>query len=81
VQWLLDSCRLSMALHLYRSHNRECEAGRAKDSRSGELDERRKGVEALPLRHPFVWNAGGEVQQARHPALDLGRRARVRFRA
>jgi integrase len=32
-----------MALHLYRRHNRECEAGRTKDSHSGELDERRKG--------------------------------------
>jgi hypothetical protein len=32
-----------MALHLYRRHRRECLAGHAEDSRSGEFDERRKG--------------------------------------
>jgi len=29
---------LSMALHLYRRHNRECEAGRPKDFRSGAVN-------------------------------------------
>ncbi len=32
-----------MALHLYRRHRRDCAAKRPYDSRSGELDEHRKG--------------------------------------
>ena len=32
-----------MALNLYRRHRRDCEAGRAKDSTSGEFEERARG--------------------------------------
>jgi site-specific recombinase XerD len=32
-----------MPLHLYRRHRRECEGGHPEESRSGELEERRKG--------------------------------------
>lgn len=32
-----------MALHLYRRHRTDCDAGRPNESRSSELDERRKG--------------------------------------
>jgi integrase len=32
-----------MSLNLYRRHRRDCTAGHAEESRSGELDERRKG--------------------------------------
>ena len=34
---------LSGMLHLYRRHQLECEAGRAKDTRNGEFDEYKKG--------------------------------------
>ena len=32
-----------MALHLYRRHRSDCDAGRPNEFRSSELDERRKG--------------------------------------
>src|SRR5690349_18183631 len=32
-----------MALHLYRRHRPDCEAGRPEDSRTGEFEERKKG--------------------------------------
>ena len=32
-----------MALHLYRRHRTDCDAGRPNESRSSEVDERRKG--------------------------------------
>ena len=42
-----------MALNLYRRHRRDCRAGHPEDSKSSDLDERKKGWAAANVRYLF----------------------------